>query len=108
MNANKQLREVSHLKSKNCVVEQQQHVGDLMQKFHSYQNLSSVSGIPLKTVHSWCTPHKNRTHKASELSRKWKQEYVQFLMQDSISFAHPSKKYAGKCFFARHPGNHKA
>ena len=41
---------------------------------------------------------KNKVHKSSELSQLRKAEFEKFLRQDSISYSHPSKKYANKRF----------
>ena len=66
--------------------------------YQTYRSLSSMSGISLKTVHGWCSLPKVKKHKGSELLKLRKQEFEQFLLQDSISYCHPSKKYAGKKF----------
>ena len=96
--ANKKLREAGDLKGMNRITEQQKVVAELKQSYHSFRNMAFVSGISLKTVHSWCSLPKEKTHKSTELARKWKAEYEKFLLQDSISFAHPCKKLAKKRF----------
>ena len=96
--ANKQIREIGDLKCKNRVSEQQKLVGELRDSFKSYRKLSVVSGIPLKTVHNWCSLPKVKVHKSKLLSQQRRSEFQQFLLQDSISYAHPSKKFAGKRF----------
>ena len=97
-NASKKLREVCDFKKKNRIPEQQKIVSELKESYQSYHNISFMSGVPLKTVHSWCSIPKIKTNKASELAQKRKDEYIRFLNQDCISFAHLSKKYSGKRF----------
>ena len=60
--------------------------------------MSMMSGIALKSCHSWCARPKVKKHKSSELCKLRKKEFEAFLLQDSISYAHPSKKFAGKRF----------
>ena len=60
--------------------------------------MSKVSGLPLKTVHAWCSTPKNREHKGTSCASLKKEEFINFLMQDTMSYSHPSKKYAGKKF----------
>ena len=95
---NKKLRVACDLKGKNRLVEHQNVVQQLKKEFKSFRNLSSVSGIALKTVHNWCSLPKQKVHKAKELSQLRRTEFEQFLLQDTISFAYPSKRYAGKRF----------
>ena len=95
---NKKLRVACDLKGKNRLVKHQNVVQQLKKEFKSFRNLSSVSGIALKTVHNWCSLPKQKVHKAKELSQLRRTEFEQFLLQDTISFAHPSKRYAGKRF----------
>ena len=57
-----------------------------------------MSGISLKSVHTWCSRPKQKIHKSSQIANARKQEFKGFLLQDSISFEHPGKKYAGKRF----------
>ena len=96
--ANRKLRVIGDLKCKNRITEQQNLVDELKGNYHTYRNLASMSGISLKTVHSWCTLPKEKKHKGTELSKLRRQEFEEFLKQDSISFCHPSKKYSGKRF----------
>ena len=65
---NKKLRMVGELKCKNRVKEQQRIVNELKGDYHSLRNLSSISGISLKTVHNWCSVPRHKVHKGSELS----------------------------------------
>ena len=95
---NKKLRVACNLKSKKRITEQQEVVRELKEEFKSFRNMSFQSGVSLKTVHSWCSLPKDRVNKSSELASLRKQEFEKFLLQDTISFAHPSKKYAGKRF----------
>ena len=96
--ANKKVREAGELKGKRRLVQQKQLVESLKSTYHMFRNMSFMSGIPLKTVHSWCSLPKVKCHKATEMSKMRQKEFEQFLLQDSISFAHPSKKFAGKRF----------
>ena len=96
--ANKKLCEVGDLKCKKWLVEQQKLVAELKEEYQSFRNMASLSGISLKTVHGWCSLPKPKIHKAKALSQLRKDEYERFLWQDTISFAHPGKKFAGKRF----------
>ena len=96
--ANKKVREVCDLKKINCLVEQQELVTQLKEDFHSFRKMSLMSGISLKSVHTWCSWPKQKIHKSSQIANARKQEFKEFLLQDSISFEHPCKKYAGKRF----------
>ena len=96
--ANKKLRVIGDLKDKNRVKEQQEMVSEISEDFHTFRTLALMSGIPLKMVYSSCCPPKEKKHKATELARLRKQEFEQFLLQDSISYAHPSKNFALKRF----------
>ena len=95
---NKKVREIRELKNKNRLVEQEQLVSELKQNYHTFRNMSHMSGIPLKSVHSWCSRPKDRIHKTSQLAEMRKKEFEQFLLQDTISFTHPSKKLSKKRF----------
>ena len=96
--ANKRVREVGDLKDKNRVLEQQEHVLKLKRNYQTYRNLSRMSEISLKSVHVWCTQPIKKTHKATSVTNLRKKEYEDFLIQDTISFEHPCKKYSGKRF----------
>ena len=98
MDANKKVRAVCDLKRKNRIVEQQQCIAELKQNYHSFRNMSAMSGIPLKSVHNWCSQPKAKRHKSREMSQLRKKEFEQFLLQDTISFEHPCKKFSGKRF----------
>ena len=95
---NKKMREIGDLKGKNRVKEQQQLVAQMKENYHTYRNLSRMSGISLKTVHSWCAEPVKKINKCTEIANLRKKEFEQFLIQDTISFAHPCKKYSGKRF----------
>ena len=95
---NQKVRELRNLKEKHRVNEQQVLLSNLKNSYHSYRNISSMSGIGLKTVHSWAQCSKKKVHKAKELANLRKKEFENFLLQDTISFAHPAKKYSKKCF----------
>ena len=60
--------------------------------------MSRMSGISVKSIHNWCSAPENKQHKAKEMAEKRKKEFETFLLQDSISYEHPSKKYSGKRF----------
>ena len=94
---NKILREIRTLKRHNRIREQQEKVQKL-KTFGSYRELSRLAGIALKTVHGWCSPPKDRKHKGTSRANLRKEEFINFLMQDTISYANPCKKYAGKRF----------
>ena len=68
--ANQKVRQAGILKSKNRLVEQEKIVDELKKEYVTYRNLSSICGIPLKTVHSMCTKPRKKFHKASEIARK--------------------------------------
>ena len=94
--ANKRICEVRDLKGKNRVCEHQERVASLKKNYHSFRNMSLMSGISLKTVHNWCSLPKQKQHRATEMSKMRRKEFEEFLLQDTISFAHPCKKYSGK------------
>ena len=96
--ANKQIREVGTLKGMNRISEQQELVTELRTEFKSLRNIASVSGISVKTVQKWYAPPSKKVHKATALCNLRKEEFLNFLMQDKISFEHPSKKFSGKRF----------
>ena len=60
--------------------------------------MNKIAGIPLKTIHDWCSPPKAKKHKGTSRANLKRQEFTNFLMQDTISYSHPCKKYAGKKF----------
>ena len=57
-----------------------------------------MTGIPLKTLHDWCTEPKECEHKSTSKANMKKEEFHNFLMQDTISYSHPCKRYSGKKF----------
>ena len=73
-------------------------VGELKAVYGSYRNISQISGIPLKTVHCWCSILKIRQHKGTSHAAMKREEFTNFLMQDTVSYSHSSQKYAGKKF----------
>ena len=95
---NRKVREIRALKSQNRVCEQKELVNELKLNYHSLRNMSFLSGISVKTVHSWCSLPKAKQHKSTELRDLRMAEFEAFLNQDTISFEHPSKKYSGKRF----------
>ena len=95
---NKEIRQVHNLKGRNRLVEQESKVKQIRSKYQSFRKLSGRTGIPLKTVHDWCSKPKEKIHKAKELSNLRRAELVDFLMQDSITFPHPCKKHSGRRF----------
>ena len=94
---NKKLRVIGNLKVGKRVREQQDLVTEVKGNL-SYRKLSAMSGVSLKSLHKWCSVPKIKKHKSKELAKLRKQEFVEFLSQDSISFAHPSKKFSHKRF----------
>ena len=54
--------------------------------------------LDIKIVHAWCSVPKERQHKGTEKANMRKEEFLKFLMQDTITFSNPSKKYVGKSF----------
>ena len=87
------LREIWTLKRQNRIIEQQALIVKLKDRNGSYRCISKSSGIPLKTVHDWCSLPKNRQHKATEKAKMRKEEFINFVMQDTISYSNPSNKY---------------
>ena len=73
-------------------------VTELKENFQTFRNISFASGISLKTVHNWCALPKKKEHKAKALADLRKKEFENFLLQDQISYEHPSKKFSGKRF----------
>ena len=94
---NKRLREIRTLKRQNRIAEQQALVGKLKEE-GSYRTISRLAGTPLKTVHEWCSVPKERIHKGTSRAQLRQEEFVNFLMQDTITFSSPCQKYAGKRF----------
>ena len=95
---NQKLRSVRTLKSQNRIKEQQESVNKIKEAYGSYRDLAKLSGMPLKTIHAWCAPPKERQHRGTAKAKLKQQEFCNFLMQDTITYSHPSKKYAGKKF----------
>ena len=95
---NRLLREIRLLKRHNRINEQQKMVKSLKEKSGSYRSIASVTGVPLKTVHLWCSEPKNREHLGTTRANLRREEFINFLMQDTVSYSHPCKKYAGKRF----------
>ena len=95
---NKKVRQIGLLKSKNRLKEQEQLVVEMKGDLQSLHNIAKRSGISKKMVQQWFSRPKIKTHKSSDIAQLKKAEFEQFLLQDSISFAHPSKKFAGKRF----------
>ena len=95
---NRFLREIRTLKRQNRINEQQHLVTKLREIHGSYRSLSSKSGIPLKTVHQWCSSPKERQHKAKSMAQLRKDEFINFLMQDTVTYTSACKRYAGKRF----------
>ena len=62
---NRKLREISTLRRQNRIREQQVKVSELKHIHGSYLGISRESGIPLKTVHGWCSIPKEITHKVT-------------------------------------------
>ena len=95
---NHKLNKIRSLKRQNQIREQQEFVSELKEKYGSYRDLKKISGIPLKTLHGWCAIPKNREHRGTLKANLKRQEFTNFLMQNTISYSHPCKKYAGKKF----------
>ena len=115
---NRKLREIRTLKRQNRIREQQSMVNTLKVVRGSYRKIAQLSGIALKTVHEWCAKPKCREHKGTTRKKLKQEEFTNFLMQDTVTFAHPCKKYAGKRFlmgtwdetykkYLQQPGFHK-
>ena len=95
---NQWLREIWTLKKQNRIREQQDFVTKLKAKHGSYQSLNRISGVPLKTIHCWCSIPKNCEHKGTVRAQMKHEEFTNFLMQDTISYSDPCKKFSGKKF----------
>ena len=98
MEVNKALRQIRTLKRQNHIREQESSVKKLKEKIGSYRDIAKLSGIALKTVHDWCSAPKNREHKLISRSNLRKEEFVNFMMQDTITFSSSCKRYSGKRF----------
>ena len=96
--ANQKVNEVRVLKSRNRIDEQTERVAELKQSYHKYRQMARMSGLSLKTVHNWCSKPKEKIHKSVQLSQLRRKEFESFLLQDAISFEHPSKKFRNKRF----------
>ena len=66
---NQQLRTIRTLKRQNRIREQQDMVIKLKEVYGSYRSLTKIAGVPLKTIHAWCSPPKDRVHKATSLAK---------------------------------------
>ena len=95
---NKALKTIQALKKQNRIWEQQDLVVKLRAGVGSYQDISKCSGTALKTVHEWCSTPKDRIHKLTSKANLCKEEFINFLMQDTIMFSCSSKRFAGKRF----------
>ena len=97
--ANKKLCVINNLKGRNRIEEQQKMVGALREDYHSLQNMSHLSGILVKSIQKWCAVPKKEVNKSTQPSELCKKEFERFLIQDTISFAHPSKNLWESSFF---------
>ena len=86
------------MKKQNRIREQQILVQKLKEEKGSYRKIAAVSGIALKTIHNWCSVPKLRVHKGTERRKLHQEEFINFLMQDTVTYCHPCKRYAGKRF----------
>ena len=59
--ANWKLWEVCDLKKKKRLQQQQELVTELRDMYQSFRNISAMSGVPLKTVHNWCSLPEKKT-----------------------------------------------
>ena len=96
--AHKMLRTIRSLKMQNCIREQQDLVQQLKKKVGSYRDIVKATETPLKTVHQWCSEPKERIRKGTLRSELREQEFINFLMQDTVTYATPCKRYSGKQF----------
>ena len=95
---NKILREIRSLKQQNRIREQQSLTNKMKEGFGSFREISRISGTSLKTVHEWCSIPKEREHSSTSRAKLRKEEFVNFLMQDTITFSSSCKRYANKRF----------
>ena len=94
----KMLRSIRALKKQNPVQEQQDLVTKLKELVGTYREIAKVTKTPLKTVHDWCKKPQERCHKGTARAMLKREEFTNFLMQDTVTYAHPCKRYAGKQF----------
>ena len=66
---NQKLCSIRTLKHQNHICEQQEIVDELKMNYGSYRDLNTISGIPLKTIHGWCSIPKERQHKGTSRSK---------------------------------------
>lgn len=93
---NKTLRVIKTLRMQRRQSEQQRLVASLRLELGSYRNIATFAGSTVKYVHTICSVPKDKVHRATQRFLNKKDEFHQFLSQDSISFALPGKRYAGK------------
>ena len=93
--ANQKIRNIGTLKSQNRIDEQMNKVREIKEEYGSLRKISDLTGVSLKTVHKWCTSRNTKVKKRVELAEKRRKEFEQFLLQDTVTFAHPCKKYDG-------------
>ena len=96
----KKLREIRVLKSHNRTKEQQEKVDKLLSN-NTYRAMEKKCKVLLKTLHGWCSIPKEAEHKSCARSRLCRTEFENFLMQDTVTYSHPCKKYAGKRFLMK-------
>ena len=94
----KSLMQICTLKRQNRISEQQAYVTKLKDNFGSYRNIAQLSSIPLKTVHEWCMLPKDKKHKGTSRAALRRNDFVNFLMQNTVTYSSPCKKFAGKRF----------
>ena len=95
---NKVLRQIRTLKRQNRIREQQMLIEKLKSQQGSYRKIAKITGIALKTVHEWCAEPKSREHRGT-IRKNLKQEaFINFVMQDTVTYSHPCKRYSGKRF----------
>ena len=82
---NKILHEIKCLKKQNRITEQQEKFFQLKNKISTYREIARIAGVAIKTVHDWCSIPKKRTHKSTNMSQLRRQEFENFLMQDTIT-----------------------
>ena len=95
---NKALRTIRALKKQKRIREQQDLVVKLRAGVGSYQDISKSSGTALKTGHEWCSTPKDTIHKLTSKANLCGEEFINFLMQDTITFSCSSKRLTGKRF----------
>ena len=95
---NKKLRIISNLRERNRISEQQRLVSEVKIEYGGIRKIAQLSGCRKNYVAWICSKPEFKLHKATLMKEKRKQEFMQFIEMESVSFVSPCRKYADKKF----------